>query len=110
MDTPIQKRAESRLTVYAGIHDGYEGSVPVSQSIKFYNKVISDFGASKDQIISDDEILSLVTMRTFPIESGKMIGYMNIIFERNYENITLVIFEGTHEMLPDVALEFLTDE
>jgi len=110
MDTPIQKRAESRLTIYAGIHDGYEGSVPVSQSINFYNKVISDFGASKDHIISDDEILNLVTMRTFPAESGKKIGERNIIFERKYGNIALVIFEGKHEMLSDVALDLLINE
>ncbi len=110
MDTPVKQRSDSYLTIYAGIHDGYEGSVPISQSINFYNKIISDFGAPKDQLISKDEILNLVTMRTFPVESGDMIGERKIIFERKYRNTALVLFEGNHEMLPDVALKLLMDE
>ena len=107
MITPTERRKDSRLFIYAGIHDGYEGSVPVSQSLNFYNKVIRDFGASNDKIISDKEILDLVSMRTSPTLPNKKIGNRNIIYERNYKNISLLLFEGKHEMLYDVALELL---
>ena len=107
MKTPIEQRKNSRLFIYAGIHDGYEGSVPVSQSLIFYNKVIRDYGASNDKIISDKEILDLVSMRTSPALPNKKLGDRNIIYERNFKNISLILFEGKHEMLNDVALELL---
>ena len=107
MATPTDKRKGSRITIYAGIHDGYEGSVPVSQSLNFYNKVVKDNGASKDQLISENEILKLVSMRTYPTLPDKKIVSRNVIYERNYKDISLILFEGRHEMLTDVALELL---
>ncbi len=107
MTTPTEIRKDSPLTIYAGIHDGYEGSVPISQSLNFYNKVIKDHGATDDQIISQKEILDLVSMRTYPELLDKKIGDRNVIFQRNYKNISLILFEGRHEMLSGVALELL---
>lgn len=107
MTTPADKRKDSRLTIYAGIHDGYEGSVPVSQSLNFYNKAINDNGASIDQLIPENEILDLVSMRTYPVLPNKKIGDRKVIYERNYKNISLILFEGRHEMLSDVALELV---
>lgn len=107
MKTPVKLRSESRLTIYAGIHDGYEGSVPVSQSVLFYNKVIRDFGAKKGQLVSDREIIDLLSMRTNPQLPGDKIGNRAIIFKRSYKNISLILFEGNHEMLTDVAIDLL---
>lgn len=107
METPADLRSDSKLTIYAGIHDGYEGSVPVSQSVLFYNKLIRDFGAAADQMVTEKEILDLLSMRTYPKLPEEKIGDRKIIFKRNYNNISLVLFEGNHEMLTDVALELL---
>lgn len=107
MTAPTDKRKGSQLTIYAGIHDGYEGSVPVSQSLNFYNKAIKDNGASDDQLISENEILDLVSMRMYPTLPDKKIEDRTVIYERNYKNISLILFEGRHEMLTDVALELL---
>ncbi len=101
------KRKDSRLVIYAGIHDGYTGSVPISQSIRFFNKVIGDFGALKELFVSEKEMLNLVSMRTYPVNINKMIGIRKVIFERSYKNISLIIFEGGHEMIEEVALELL---
>ncbi len=65
MDAPVEKRKNSKLFIYAGIHDGYTGSVPVTHSLLFYNKVVTDFGAEKKNLISDDEIMNLSTYRMF---------------------------------------------
>jgi len=35
MKTPVEKRKNSKLRIYAGIHDGYTGSVPVTQLVFF---------------------------------------------------------------------------
>jgi lysophospholipase L1-like esterase/esterase/lipase len=110
MKTPVQRRNPSSLTIYAGIHDGYEGSVPISQSINFYNKVINDFGADEGQTITEAEIIDLLGMRTYPKLTNIKIGGRQIIFQRTFKNIKLVLFEGNHEMLSDVALELLSDE
>lgn len=107
MTTPTKIRKDIPLTIYAGIHDGYEGSVPISQSLNFYNKVIKDMGASDDQLIPEKEILDLVSMRIYPELPNKKIGDRKVIFQRNYKTISLVLFEGRHEMLTDVALELL---
>ena len=50
MHTPVEKRKNSKLYIYAGIHDGYEGSVPISQSLAFYNKVVADFDQAIEHI------------------------------------------------------------
>lgn len=107
MDTPVNERAEVNLRIYAGVHDGYTGSVPIIQSLEFYNKTITDFGAAKDDLITENEMLALVTMRDFPVKTEKTIGSRRIIFQRSYKNISLTIFEGTHEMLTDVAINLL---
>jgi lysophospholipase L1-like esterase len=108
MDTPTNLRESSKLFIYAGIHDGYEGSVPISQSIDFYNKVIKDFGADDEQLVSDKEIIDLLSMRSYPEKPSEMIGDRQVIFKRSFKNISLVLFEGKHEMLTNVALELLS--
>ncbi len=107
MTTPKEDRKDSRLAIYAGIHDGYKGSVPVSQSIEFYNKVIGDFGAPSDQLISPKTSLDLVSMRTFPVRLSKKIGDRAVIYERNFKNTSIILFEGGHEMVEEVAIELL---
>lgn len=110
MATPKDLRNNSRLAIYVGIHDGYTGSVPVSQSINFYNKIISDYGASSNELISSKEIIDLVSMRTFPVQTDKKIADRAIIFERSYKNTSIILFEGTHEMLEPVAFDLVQVE
>ena len=107
MDTPINLRNSSLLNIYAGIHDGYSGSVPISQSLNFYNKVIQDFGAEERDMISVEEINDLMSMRTYPDKPGTFIGDRPIIFHRQLKNISITIFEGKHEMLTEVALKLI---
>lgn len=44
--TPVKKRKNSTLYIFAGIHDGYgfDKPVPISHSVNFYNKILADFG------------------------------------------------------------------
>jgi hypothetical protein len=46
-------------------------------------------------------------MRTYPRLPNKKIGNREVIYERNYKDISLILFEGRHEMLANVALELL---
>ena len=107
METPLRARRKAVLNIYAGVHDGYTGSVPVSQSLRFYNKVALDFGAKDADLIPDDVICKLVEDRTLPHSTGKEIGGRSIVYNKTFRNISMTIFEGTHEMLSDVALDLL---
>ncbi len=107
MDTPVNIRKDAPLTLYAGVHDGYSGDVPISHSLRFYNKVIKDLGAADADLITDQEILNLVSMRFFPELTDEKIGERQIIFKRTYKHVSVVIFEGRHEMLTDVAIDLI---
>jgi hypothetical protein len=106
MKTPVKDRMNSKLYIYAGIHDGYTGAVPITQSLFFYNKVVKDFNILEtDACIPDKDIIELVASRNFVKKNKGSIGNRTIHYERNYRDIVkIIIFEGSHEMLSDIAL------
>lgn len=108
--TPVKKRTKSSLQIFAGIHDGHNRNVvPVSQSIGFYNKILSDFKEKNisKYVTKEDEQIMLVT-RKFPVaDSSKKLADRMIHYQRSSGNIMLAIFEGGHEMLSQQALEYI---
>jgi len=109
MQTPAKKRADSKLYIYAGIHDGYTGSVPITHSLQFYNKVVHDFDASqKDAMIPNEDIMEMVISRNFQAPRKNTIGNRVVHYLKRFEDkVQLTIFEGSHEMLTDVALDHI---
>lgn len=110
--TPVKKRRNSTLQIYAGVHDGYTGSVPISQSINFYNKLLIDAKEPDLQkFISDQDKLTLIKTQSFPnIRNNKSLGDRAILYQKSSEKITLTIFEGTHEMLNKAVLDLISKE
>lgn len=100
-ETPVGKRKNSLLQIYVGVHDGYTGSVPISQSINFYNKLLKDY-KEKDQtryVSVEDKELMLKT-RSFPAQNpSEKLGDRAILYRKTAKNIGLTVFEGTHEIL-----------
>lgn len=107
MDTPVNMRKDASLHIYAGIHDGYTGSVPITQSIKFYNKVAKDYGARGDRLIDCSRALELVTTRTVPLTPGKMVGQRDVLLHKSHRKVAITIFQGSHEVLFDVVINNL---
>jgi pimeloyl-ACP methyl ester carboxylesterase len=106
-DTPLEKRNHSSLHLYAGVHDGYIGSVPITHSINFYNKVLRDANVKDSEAYVDDStIIYLLTKQRGRIEE-KYLGGREVHLQKQWKNISLIIFEGGHEMLTDIALELL---
>ena len=97
------------LQIYAGIHDGYTGSVPISHSINFYNKLLKDSQEKKSsKYISESDIKTMLETQKIDIESsGKMIGDREVLYQNASKNVSITIFEGTHEMLTNAALDLL---
>lgn len=112
---PIEKRKNAQLYIYAGIHDWYKGSVPVTHSLKMYNRLVgelkydtSDMSAimqkamSDPDIVSPCEMLDILGRRTNAAVKSKKTKLFDreIHLSRDYENIHLTVFEGGHEQLP----------
>ncbi|MBM1105020.1 prolyl oligopeptidase family serine peptidase [Aurantibacter crassamenti] len=106
MQTPVDNRKNSKLYIYAGIHDGYTGSVPITQSLNFYNKVIADFDKDeKNAIIPQEDIIEMVASRNFIKRTEDTIANRQIHYQKTYKDLVkITIFEGTHECLTSVAL------
>jgi pimeloyl-ACP methyl ester carboxylesterase len=106
MSTPVSRRQNSKLLIHAGIHDGYTGPIPISQSLLFYNKVVQDFDSTATQsLVPDKDIITLLANRLIPSENYPEIAGREIHYWKNYRNnIFVLIFEGSHEMLPEVVL------
>lgn len=112
---PAALRRDTPLRLYAGIHDGHIGCVPVSHSINFYNRIVgerkygtADLGeiychAETDaDLVSKDTLLSLLEKRLDPDSldcAGSLLGRHVHMF-RQSGSVALTIFEGEHEQLP----------
>lgn len=108
-ETPLEKLKTTKLDIYAGVYDGVEGNgpVPITQSIKFYNKLLKDMGETDlSRYVSDEERLHLLEYRTPCADYGK-IGNRTICLKKNSGTISLTIFTGLHEILGIPAFETL---
>ncbi|MFN8241620.1 MAG: GDSL-type esterase/lipase family protein [Bacteroidales bacterium] len=107
-------RENASLFIYEGVHDGYEGSVPITQSINMYNRLAGELKYGKadmtdimlradtdTDLVSEKEIINLVTRRLNPVhkDAGTLFG-REIYLHRQYKNISITIFNGGHEQLP----------
>ena len=104
--TPAGRLDNSELTIYAGIYDGIQGSVPITQSINFYNKVLADLYPGSGAAVSIEEKARLLESRK-PLGDYGTIGGRKICLEKSHGNLRLVIFTGNHEMLPEAAIDNL---
>ena len=109
-NTPTDKLENSKLFIYAGIYDGIQGSVPITHSINFYNKILTDLSIlDTSKYISINEKLQLLELRK-PLADFGNIADRKIYLKKEIENLSIIIFEGNHEMLTEFALNELLEE
>jgi lysophospholipase L1-like esterase len=109
----LNTRRKTPLLIAAGVHDGYQGSVPITHSIKMYNKILKDMGVKNPQeMVSDKDMLELVVKRHFPNrDAGLWCGYRKVHFFRRFdETVSLMLFEGKHEQLVKYTLGFINKD
>lgn len=106
---PSSLRKNATLHIYAGIHDGYTGSVPVSQSMLFYNKIVAAiYPARKELLITESLQQSVLAKRMNPdADSSLKLNNRQIHLIRKTDRICLTLFEGGHEMLVPPALTLI---
>jgi len=112
MQTPAEKRVNSKLFIYTGVHDGYTGSVPITHSINIYNKVVSETDPSNAVDLVPDQVSNRITMtRSLPGLDFGLLGDRKVHFKTSYDNrVFITLFEGAHEMLTEVALDHVPGE
>ena len=102
--------ANTRVHLYAGIHDGHTGSVPITHSLRFYNKLLKDLGiVAPEQYITKADQVRLLSARPYPGTERKQFGGREVHYHKNFRNIEILIFEGGHEILENAALKKLAD-
>lgn len=107
---PSALRKNATLHIYAGIHDGYTGSVPISQSMLFFNKIVAAiYPARKNILISETLQQSLLAKRINPdADSHLKLNNRPIHLIRKTDRVSLILFEGGHEMLVPSALSLIS--
>jgi hypothetical protein len=98
--TPPRNR--DRLEIYAGINDGYTGSVSILHSILFYNKM-AEYFKLKEGVITDKEIINLVTRSIKDNDITEYIGDRKLLYKKSCSKAGIFIFDGTHEILSNYA-------
>lgn len=105
----VPKR-NTKLRIFAGVNDGIKGSVPITHSINFYNKLIKANGeATNNNWVSPEETLFLLEKRR-PYADFGQIGDRAICLQKEFQNLSLTIFMGGHEMLPEPCFTQLSTE
>lgn len=96
--TPTDRFAQSFLDIYAGAYDGLQqnGSIPITQAIRFYNKIASEHSAPEENLVSREDMLRLFEEER-PVGEYGTIEKREIFYRNSFENVRLTIFEGGHE-------------
>jgi lysophospholipase L1-like esterase/pimeloyl-ACP methyl ester carboxylesterase len=106
---PADKRKNAFLNIYAGVHDGYTGSVPISHSILFYNNIAAElYPGQNDKLVADSTWMSILVKQLNPFADNQLtLGARKIHLLKQSPELTLTLFEGGHEMIVPQALALM---
>jgi len=104
----IKNNLNGSLMIFAGINDGYQGSVSIIQSINFYNKIIEFQGDTRNKI-HDAEIIDLISRNISLDDDYELIENREVLFSRRNQLVSLTIFNGAHEMLSNYCFELISN-
>lgn len=107
LKTPVDKFDETSIHIFAGINDGYNGAVPISHSINFYNKVIDDLGLSESDKVPFDKSEEMIHTKNLKETSSMKLGDRDLIYEKSIDNLSINIFDGGHEILNHEAFNLI---
>jgi len=100
----VPEKPKGKLEIYAGINDGYTGSVPTSHSILFYNRIAQHLGNHND-LVTQVDIIELLTRGIDHNGDLGRLGDRQVYYRRGTDLLSLTIFDGGHEMLLEYCFE-----
>lgn len=96
-DYPTDLRRGSTLLMLDGIHDGYTADVPITQTLRMWNKLAAaKYPLNTDLLVSDYEMAELLSMRCAPWREVEYIGKSQIYCHRKYGDMELYLYEAGH--------------
>lgn len=110
LETPNQKLNDTKVQIFAGVNDGYDGAVPISHSINFYNKLVDDLLLSDDNKVPSDISEELLYTQQISETTDEKLGERAVLYKKETGNISLVIFDGGHEILDDEAFKLILNK
>lgn len=104
---PLDKFSKNspRLTIYAGIRDGRDGTVPISHSINFFNRLAEKLGFAQASVSANEALFMAENLSFFGEGSGGSMQGRKVWLSREALPAKLAIFEGGHDFLEEEALE-----
>lgn len=107
MVTPTSKLKKASLSIHVGVYDGLQGSVPITHSINFYNKLLRDLNVKDStKYVTEHEKLQLMEFRR-PLGDYGKIADRKVCLKKSFGSLSLTVFVGNHEMLNEFALDEL---
>ncbi|MBT5492472.1 hypothetical protein HOK00_09720 [bacterium] len=98
-----EKRFKSmKLDILTGINDKV---VSIDQSVQFYNKIIKKQGSDKSNMVTKEELLNIFLRKRIYYDGSNRIYNKEILLRKKFENISITIFNGEHEMVPKHAFK-----
>ena len=100
-----------RLDINAGIMDGHTGSVPVGHSLRAFNVI-----AARNNRFSEEQIQFIETKAKIPANlSGETqqdpsYGEKQPLLRRQSGKTRVTLFQGSHEIIMEAALEWLNHQ
>lgn len=95
----LPETPKARIEIFAGINDGYTGPVPISHSIRFFNRLVAVYGA-REQAVTIDELSALLSRGLARQPGMAQISGRTLLFQRDAAFGSLMVFDGGHEMPP----------
>jgi len=107
----LEKAKGMPIDINAGVRDGHTGSVPISHSLRAFNRL-----AAPTDRIKPADIALMVREARVPArlavnklqEYDAAYGKKRPLFRRVSGNKRVTIFDGGHEVIPRAALEWLS--
>lgn len=99
---------KGRIEIYTGIQDGYTGSVPVSHSLRFFNKLALHAG-TPDACVSEEDMIRLLSRGLAPDPALGTLADRVVYYRKAIPGASVTIFEGGHELLTDYCFERMRD-
>lgn len=95
------------VDIATGIHDGHKGSVPVGQAIRAYNALAFAADCVSEAEIADIEKSEKVPAHLEFSGNDPAYGERKIHLRRQSASVRFTLFEGGHDILPEIAGEWL---
>lgn len=108
----IHQVGDLPIDIYAGVNDGHTGSVPVSHSIRPFNRIAEAHG---NQPVTEEEINQLLSHRKLAsptkadVATDSSLG-RRILLRRKSASSRITIFDGGHESITEAACFWLSHQ